>query len=110
MGQSYDILGHLAGSVSRACDSWYWGCEFKPPLGGSIYLKKKMVCDILLRGCPPPSRGLAGTCTSVFLCRCSIASFSVSNLCAVCGQEMQREIDSVPGLGAYEFVNFKGIL
>jgi len=32
--------GHLAGSVSRACDSWSWGHEFEPHTGCSDFLKK----------------------------------------------------------------------
>ena len=33
------VLGHLAGSISRACDSKSWGCNFEPHIGCRDYLK-----------------------------------------------------------------------
>lgn len=33
--------GHVAGSVSRACNSWYRDCLFKPHVGHRTYLEKQ---------------------------------------------------------------------
>ena len=32
---------HLTGSISRACNSWCQGGEFKPHAGHRAYIKKK---------------------------------------------------------------------
>ena len=34
------VWGHLVGSVSRTCNCWSWGCEFKPRVGHGAYLKQ----------------------------------------------------------------------
>lgn len=39
--KKWQWMGHLAGSVTRACDSWYGGCKFKPHTARGAYLKKK---------------------------------------------------------------------
>lgn len=33
--------GSLAGSISRACDSWSQDCEFEPHVGHGDYFEKK---------------------------------------------------------------------
>lgn len=35
------FMGHLA--RGRACDSWTWGCEFKPHVGHKACLIKKKI-------------------------------------------------------------------
>ena len=46
-------MGHLDGSVGRACNSWSRGDEFKPHVSGGAYFKKKkkMLCVHKLEGC-----------------------------------------------------------
>jgi len=36
-----DRWGHLAGSVSTACNCLSWGCKFEPHVVYKDYLKKK---------------------------------------------------------------------
>ena len=56
-------MGHLVGLVGRTCDSWSWGCEFEPYIGGKDYLINK---------------SFGGTCVAHSVKRLTLAQVMIS--------------------------------